>query len=164
MGTNYIQVEVGTVMWIYPSMFQLEVKTLLFAAFRRKLPFHRTLLHQSVTCSKTALVLDFIAFQVGWDQWWYDSTAMYCPNHSSECSTWSLFNILWNRKLMNKATTTTASRCQILPKVVKCTYIQISPWCFLALSCWGQNFELGIKKTLILVSCLCCPLCFLTLN
>lgn len=50
MGTNYFQAEVRAIMWIYSSVFQLEVKT-LFAAFKGKLPLHRTLLRHPVSHS-----------------------------------------------------------------------------------------------------------------
>ena len=124
-------------------MFQLEPKT-LFASFKRKLIFHMTLLHQ-LLIQRQYWVSSSVHFRLD-DLRCYDSTAMYCSNLLCECSTWSLFNVLWNRKFRNKARTTSTGRCQILPKVIICTYIGISPWWLLALSCWGQNFELEVNK------------------
>lgn len=99
---------------------------------------------------KTALVLHFTAFQVGWSV-----MIWFCSNISSECSTWSLFNILWNRKLMNEDTTT-IRRCQIFPEMIICTYVWIFPWWLLALCYQGHNFELGRRKS---DSCLSYLLC-----
>lgn len=115
-----------------------------------KIAIYWALLHQPVTHSQQHEFFTLLHSKLD-DLWWCDSTTMYCSNLSSECSTWSLFNILWNRKLMSEDTTTT-SRCQIFPEMVICTYIWISAWWSLALCCRGQNFELDMRKP---DSCLC---------
>lgn len=94
----------------YAPYVSIGGQTLFFAAFWWQLPFCVVLCHQSVTHSRQH-EFSSLPFQTGWSVMMWFCHSMLLKS-LSECSTWSLFNILWNRKLMNEDTVTTTCTCQ----------------------------------------------------